>query len=1459
MQPWEGGVLPHKLNLRASDMWSIEKRLSPKNKFKLFCYRTVARLPWFVFLLAGLTLYSVITRAEESLKSNTTPLQPQRLSQWLLQHPYTPEQFPMGLSWLIPQEMPSQNALRLDILKVLAGPDKSVKAPLEFKQNLKSWFENLPVTGRVAVASTEAHWLEVNPKKDPLLLAGHQVIIPNRPSSVLVIVSKGETCRVAYVEGREARDYIRECDPQWSRVDWAWVAQPDGRVDRVSVGRWNAHKQDLIAPGAWVFAPHRGSGWSQRFAQQLIQFLATQGPSEDRREPFKEQQNPIQTQAIRTDTLGSVSTGFELFEPPSLSRLESKPVIGGLLNQKENNHSEKNKNLVSSPSQSVPVGVAEPLALSLKTLQQNSLQKDSATSQKPPPEASYRSRDPDLSTNDWGVVGLLQTPTARMQKAGHFAFSFSHVYPYDNANLIAQPLDWLEGGFRYSTIENRLYGTTYFSGNQTFKDKSFDAKLGLWGESAYWPAVAVGLRDAAGTGLFSSQYLVANKRFGNFDASVGLAWGYLAGQAQQPVAVGSGGTFSISSYFRGVYKPFGGVQYRTPWDSLSVKLEYAPSNYQNEPMGDNQKINSHFNVGLVYHVIKGFDVAAGFERGNTYMLGATLHAQLDGMWTPKINDEPKPPFVESRPSQSPDWTKTAADISRQVQWPVGRIEMEGKKLNVLMEDAGTTYWQDRVEKVNAVLHRDAPSEVDQFVYQYKNGGMVVAEQVVDRQTWVASQLSPQPPHAIVNAVVSRAPQEHAPDQVVFENTSPRFESGARLGLSEVLDGPSGFIKYQVYALEQIKWRLGEKTWLDAGFQLRLIDNYGRFASVPYSALPKVRTHLVEYLKTSHLTMPNLQITHMGQLSDSQYYSVYGGYLEPEFAGVGGEWLYRPFASRFAFGVDVNAVKQRNFSQNFGFNAAGDQTGYRVATGHATAYWDTGWNDVNLNLSAGRYLAKDVGATVGATRTFKNGVSVGAFVTRTNVSAAQFGEGSFDKGVYLNFPFDALMSKSSNTVGDFLWRPLTRDGGAKLARSNSLYGMTGPRSRRTLELGPADLADENVIPEERKASWVSQQEGIPPYTAVTAKSTTGAWLQTPHWEQRLIEALDRQQFKNIQLTLETSHQIKVTLANDDILPLSRAAGRAARVILSMAPVDLREIHITLATRTDPQVRYEFMDLPLLNRYFNGEVSEALLANVVAVKFLNPAAYEVNPLSQLANLSAESGPQRLKALIPETLSPGRLASDVANAARETVSGSWMQGLALAGGVTILSSVLDKPADRIAKNHATSSLVTHGITIGNAIPWLGLAGAGLLAFDGSDPRRSVTGYAAAEAGTAALLLTTGLKTVVSRARPETGLGNSNFNWLSSRNNHDSFPSNHAAAAWAVVTPFAKEYEAPWLYGIATLTDVARVAGRQHWVSDTVAGSLIGYGLGNVFWASSNSKDKLHPKLSLDMKGIRLLWQTD
>jgi len=57
-------------------------------------------------------------------------------------------------------------------------------------------------------------------------------------------------------------------------------------------------------------------------------------------------------------------------------------------------------------------------------------------------------------------------------------------------------------------------------------------------------------------------------------------------------------------------------------------------------------------------------------------------------------------------------------------------------------------------------------------------------------------------------------------------------------------------------------------------------------------------------------------------------------------------------------------------------------------------------------------------------------------------------------------------------------------------------------------------------------------------------------------------------------------------------------------------------------------------------------------------------------------------------------------------------------------------------------------------------------------------------------------------------------------------SFPSGHTLLAFALITPYAELYHAPWLYAIPVAVGVGRIASPDgHWASDVVGGGFLGW----------------------------------
>ena len=66
------------------------------------------------------------------------------------------------------------------------------------------------------------------------------------------------------------------------------------------------------------------------------------------------------------------------------------------------------------------------------------------------------------------------------------------------------------------------------------------------------------------------------------------------------------------------------------------------------------------------------------------------------------------------------------------------------------------------------------------------------------------------------------------------------------------------------------------------------------------------------------------------------------------------------------------------------------------------------------------------------------------------------------------------------------------------------------------------------------------------------------------------------------------------------------------------------------------------------------------------------------------------------------------------------------------------------------------------------------------------------------------------------------------------------------------------PWLYGVAAVTNASRIVGRDHWFSDTVAGSLRGYAIGDFMWGLHQDPNG-GAQLMISPDRVTLNWKFD
>ena len=189
-----------------------------------------------------------------------------------------------------------------------------------------------------------------------------------------------------------------------------------------------------------------------------------------------------------------------------------------------------------------------------------------------------------------------------------------------------------------------------------------------------------------------------------------------------------------------------------------------------------------------------------------------------------------------------------------------------------------------------------------------------------------------------------------------------------------------------------------------------------------------------------------------------------------------------------------------------------------------------------------------------------------------------------------------------------------------------------------------------------------------------------------------------------------------------------------------------------------------------------------------------------------------------------SPRRFAEALAGAGSSPTA-RVLEAAALIG----VSTVFDRAAESWAKEHRRDPTIKVLHEGGSVLPYaeLGLAGAVWLARHGST--EGDVALASIEAGVTSVAMAEVVKQAVDRSRPLENRGATDFGH--EKRSDSSFPSVQTTLAWSVLTPIAQHYDAPWLYGLAALTNVGRIAGRDHWLSDTVAGSVLGYAVGSWF----------------------------
>jgi membrane-associated phospholipid phosphatase len=184
------------------------------------------------------------------------------------------------------------------------------------------------------------------------------------------------------------------------------------------------------------------------------------------------------------------------------------------------------------------------------------------------------------------------------------------------------------------------------------------------------------------------------------------------------------------------------------------------------------------------------------------------------------------------------------------------------------------------------------------------------------------------------------------------------------------------------------------------------------------------------------------------------------------------------------------------------------------------------------------------------------------------------------------------------------------------------------------------------------------------------------------------------------------------------------------------------------------------------------------------------------------------------------------------------AWLLPL---GGVT--AGLIGSDEHSMARARSNADAITLGKNVSDitlagmaSVPALMYVWGGLHNY----PRAKETGLLSGEALMNSFVVDEALKVAFARERPTATDGQGRFFQTVS---NASFPSTHSTLGWTIASVIAHEYPG-WVsqtlaYSGATAISVSRVAGRQHFPSDVVAGAAIGWLIGQQVYRAHHDPD--------------------
>ncbi len=646
-----------------------------------------------------------------------------------------------------------------------------------------------------------------------------------------------------------------------------------------------------------------------------------------------------------------------------------------------------------------------------------------------------------VSIGNFGLPGLIDLPTAKRFPDGELAITQQLHKSQARSGISFQALPRVGVSFRY-TGHGINGGEAYGRINH---DRSFDVHISMLNEGKYIPAISLGLRDFIGTGWYSSEYIVGTKSIGNLEVTAGLGFGRLAGRNSfsNPLGklsdnfnnrqkikwgdAGQGGTFSTNHWFTGETSAFYGVQYQIN-DKIRIFSEYTPDLMARE--SSYLDVKSPWNFGTSYRLNDYVNLSMQHLHGS--QMSVTAHVSVNPGRPPLLGGRELAPVPMRLRSETTLPINLSDEVTIRKVLAVDGFEIQNLAFNddtvsVMVKNTKFRSTAQAVGRVTSTLQRFSADHVRFANITFHSEGLQIATYRANLEKVTLGQFDPTKKTSVDQSIVAIDIEPLA-----VEQTSQQFMWGIGPYFAHRLFNPDLPLSMETGVEIEAGYQITNGLKISGAIRKSILTNLTNNKRRSNSIMPRVHSDWPLYdIAGQGGHIHELAMSYVRNLGPGLYGRTHAGFLEPFFAGVGAEILYKPADWPIGIGVDVHRVRKRDYDMKF------DLRDYETTVGHLSLYYDAG-GMFDIEVNAGRYLAGDWGATTTISRKFGSGWEVGGYATLTDVPFDIFGEGSFDKAIYVSIPIDWIVSSPNRTKRRLTLRPITRDGGAQLSSARRLY-------------------------------------------------------------------------------------------------------------------------------------------------------------------------------------------------------------------------------------------------------------------------------------------------------------------------------------------------------------------------------------------------------------------------------------